>query len=475
MNRTLARCFALAMAVALLTQCAAPALPSVSTSTTVPASTAAGAAVLPSPLPAATQPPSATPAPSPTLAPSPTPPPTPTLAQLSPTATLAPLSADERARIFERLWDLVRQRYLYPNYRGLNWAAIHDEYAPKVAAADDPAAFYALLSQMIDRLGDDHTRFETPQEVAEEAARSTGVLTYGGIGVTIRDDPAGALVTRLAPGGPADMAGVRLRDVIVAIGGVPISDTASFGSAGPEGAVRGDPGTTVVLTVRTRGEAPRDVTVTRQVIPGDAFPPVEAARLPGTRVGVLAIESFDREDLVTLVRDRLDDLLAGGALSGLIVDVRDNGGGYIEVMLETLALFIDGGSIGSSASRRSRSDLAIPGGEVVPGFADLPIVVLINEGTASAAEMFAAGMRVRGRGRLVGATTAGNTENLVLHNFDDGSRLWLAEYAYRLPDGSLIEDVGVRPDREVRAQWWRFEPIDDPQIKAALALLGAAR
>ncbi|HRC77260.1 MAG TPA: S41 family peptidase, partial [Kouleothrix sp.] len=129
----------------------------------------------------------------------------------------------------------------------------------------------------------------------------------------------------------------------------------------------------------------------------------------------------------------------------------------------------------SSASRRSRSDLAIPGGEVVPGFADLPIVVLINEGTASAAEMFAAGMRVRGRGRLVGATTAGNTENLVLHNFDDGSRLWLAEYAYRLPDGSLIEDVGVRPDREVRAQWWRFEPIDDPQIKAALALLGAAR
>jgi C-terminal processing protease CtpA/Prc len=111
----------------------------------------------------------------------------------------------------------------------------------------------------------------------------------------------------------------------------------------------------------------------------------------------------------------------------------------------------------------------------VPGIENVPIAVLIDGGTASAAEMFAAGMRVRNRAVLVGETTAGNTENLVLHNFTDGSRLWLAEYAYRLPGGALIEDTGVQPDRAIAAEWWRFDPADDPQVQAALAALHHGR
>ncbi len=226
------------------------------------------------------------------------------------------------------------------------------------------------------------------------------------------------------------------------------------------------------LLVGSPGATPRELSLTREVIPADAFPPAEGRRIRGTRVGLLLIDTFDREDLVTLVRDQLDDLLAPGPLTGLIIDVRDNGGGYIDVMLDILALFVDGGSIGSSSSRRGREDLEIPGGQVVPGLADLPIVVLTSDGTASAAEMFAAGMRVRQRATMVGTTTAGNTENLVLYNFSDGSRLWLAEYAYRLPNGELIEGVGVAPDRLVAAKWWRFDPADDPQVQAALAALG---
>lgn len=175
------------------------------------------------------------------------------------------------------------------------------------------------------------------------------------------------------------------------------------------------------------------------MIPADAFPPAEGRRIRGTRVGLLLIDTFDREDLVTLVRDQLDDLLAPGPLTGLIIDVRDNGGGYIDVMLDILALFVDGGSIGSSSSRRGREDLGSLAARLCRSLADLPIVVLTSDGTASAAEMFAAGMRVRQRcATMVGTTTAGNTENLVLHNFSDGSRLWLAEYAYRLPNGELI-------------------------------------
>lgn len=432
--------------------------------------------VAPSPTLTATLRPTFTPTAVPTAVPTPTatPSPTPTFEPLEPTATLAPLSGDERSELFDQAWNLVRRRYLYPDYRGVDWPAVREEFAPQVAAAETPEQFYGLMRAMIDRLGDDHTRYVSPQQVAEEEARSQGSLIYGGIGVTIRDDEGGALITRVAAGGPADEAGLQPRDLIVAIGGTPISDTVAFGPEGPEGAVRGAPGTPLLLMVRSPGDLAREVQLTRRVIPADAFPPVEARRLAGTQVGLLLIDTFEREDLTALVRDQLDDLLARGPLDGLILDVRDNGGGFIEVMLDTLGLFADGGSIGSSASRRAREELTIPDGQLAPGLEDVPIVVLIGEGTASAAEMFAAGMRARERATLIGTTSAGNTENLVLHNFSDGSRLWLAEYAYRLPDGSLIEDVGVQPDQVVEARWWRFAPEDDPQVRAALAALASA-
>jgi C-terminal processing protease CtpA/Prc len=88
--------------------------------------------------------------------------------------------------------------------------------------------------------------------------------------------------------------------------------------------------------------------------------------------------------------------------------------------------------------------------------------------------MFAAGMQALGRGRVVGAPSAGNTENLAPYGFADGSRLWLAEYAYRLPDDTPLEGRGVRPDRVVLAEYWRFASDHDPQVLAALEELRVA-
>ncbi len=152
--------------------------------------------------------------------------------------------------------------------------------------------------------------------------------------------------------------------------------------------------------------------------------------------------------------------------------MRDNGGGRLDLMLATIGMFVDGGTIGSSAGRDQENRLRVPGGQVLAGLADTPIAVLVGPESASAAEMFAAGMRVLGRARIVGMPSSGNTENLVPHDFEDGSRLWLAELNYRLPDGSEIEGQGVQPDRVVDVEWWRYEPADDPQIKAAIEELG---
>ncbi len=426
----------------------------------------------PTPQPTSTRHPTATPTviPSPTITPSPTvtPSPTITLVPLRPTPTLMPLTGEQRADLFNQLWTRVRDNYVYTDYGGVDWEGVRAEFAPRVVTATTEAEFYGLLREMIERLGDEHSRFESPQDVAAETARFNGNLNYGGIGALVRTVEEGGLIIQVTKGGPAATAGIEPRDLILAVEGIPFIDTAAFGPHGPIGAVRGTPGTTVMLTVRSPGSLPRTVPVMRRAIQTDAFIEVEAQILPGTRVGLLRLDTFNSENLVERVRTRLVQLTTEMPLEGLIVDVRTNSGGRVDMLLNILALFNHGGLIGSQSGQNFRADLTVPTGAALPQLAGVPIVVLTGPETVSAAEMFAVGMQVLGRARIVGLPSAGNTENLRGHDLYDGSRLWLAELTYRLPDGRLIEEIGVQPDRVVDADWWQFEPAQDPQIQAAL-------
>lgn len=425
----------------------------------------------PTPLPSSTITASPTPLPSPTITPSPTP----TFVPIDPTATLVPLSSAQHEEIFNQIWTLVRDNYVYEDYGGVDWAAVRAEFAPQVAAVATTTDFYGLMREMILRLDDEHSRFESPQDVAEEEAFFRGNLSYGGIGAIVRTVEEGGLIVSLAADGPAAEVGLQPRDLILAINSIPFTNTTAFGPAGPISAVRGEPGSTVQLTVRSTGLAPRDVQVTRRAIPSEAFPNVEAERLPDTNIGLLAIYTFNAENLDQHIREQLNRLTQAAPLEGLIIDVRNNGGGRVDLLLNTLAFFIDGGIIGSQSGRAFRSELTVPNGQTLPQLAEVPVVVLTTEETVSAAEMFAAGMQTLGRAQVIGTNTAGNTENLRSHNFSDGSRLWLAELTYRLPDGSLIEGQGVVPNREVDAAWWNYTPLQDPQIQAAITELQARR
>jgi C-terminal peptidase prc len=385
---------------------------------------------------------------------------------------LAPLDSDLRLQVFDQVWTLVRDRYVYQDYRGLDWNAIRDEFAPRVGAAASAEEFYTLMRELIDRLGDDHSGFQTPQDVAQQEEEFRGTLQYAGIGAMVRESDDGGVITRLANGGPAQQAGLQPRELILAVNGIPYSDTERLGSGGLIGRVRGAPGTQVMLLVRGRDGITRDVTIVRNVIPSDAFPSVEGQRLPGSNVGFVLIDTFYLENLDQLVADKIDELLATGPLDALIIDVRDNGGGRVDLMLKTIGLFVDGNTVGKGIGRRSSYDLNVPGGTTIPMLQDVPIAVLVSEETVSAGEIFSAGMQLLGRAKIVGVPSAGNTENLSGHTLDDGSQLWLAEWAYTLPDGTLIEGRGVQPDRVVEAEWWRFEPQNDPQVIAARELLG---
>ena len=406
--------------------------------------------------------------PSATPLPTATPEPTPTFIPLTPTATLTPLSVEQHNEVFTQVWELIRDRYVYSDYRGLDWNAIQEEFAPRVAAATTTEEFYTLMYELIDRLGDEHTRFVSPREVADEQARFNGELSYGGIGASVRAVDEGGLITQLAEGGPAEEAGLQIRDIIVQVEGVDFNDPTAFGPGGPLSKVRGVPGTYVNLSILSPDGAIREVPVIRRIIESEAFSSVSAQLLPGTQIGLLTIDTFFVDALDQMVREQLETLTEDQELEGLIIDVRGNGGGRVDLMLATIGLFVDGGSIGNTAGRNRSSELTVPRGSLMPQFVNVPIVVLTGSETVSAAEMFAAGMQVLGRARTVGTASAGNTENLLSHDLADGSRLWLAELAYQLPNGDLIEGQGVQPDIEVDTEWWRYIPSEDPQIQAAI-------
>lgn len=382
-----------------------------------------------------------------------------------------PLTSVQREQLFDQVWTVVRDNYVYDDYNGRDWDAIRAAFAPRVRAAVTPDEFYQVIRDMIIELDDDHSWFESPQDVVASQGRFYGHLEYSGIGAIMRVVTDGWLVMQVARAGPAEEAGLQPREIVVAVDGVAVPQLIAMRGAGALHVVRGPPGSRIELTVRSIEGITRQIEIMRRAIPASAFQQVEVERLPGTQIGILRIGTFNIDRLDEHVQYNLEQLVAGEPLTGLIIDIRSNSGGRVDYMLKTLALFVDGGIIGSQRGRFFSADLVVPTGMTLPALAEVPLVVLIGPETISAAEMFTAGLRRLRQAHVVGMPSAGNTENMRAHEFFDGSRLWLAELAYHLPDGTLIEGQGIMPDQVVDVEWWHFAPADDPQIQAAVARL----
>ncbi len=436
------------------------ALAGCGTAAVAPAATLAPAATARSPLPPASATPLPTAAPTPTALPTSTPLPDPPTA--APTATSAPLSAARRAQIFSEVWTLVKTDYLYPDFDGLDWDAIRVEYAARVAAVENDEAFYRLMEELIGRLNDGHSRFVPPAAVADEDAFSSGHELHAGIGVVTIPSRDGAFIQLVLPGSPAERAGLRPRDRILAV-----NDRAY---SSDDGDLQGPPGTTVRLSVVRPGERPRDVVLVRQELQGRIAP--YARRFPG-EIGYIWVSTLWVSDMDEQVNGALTELLAAGKLNGLILDLRGNRGGWGNVMNGILGHFVRG-QVGVFFKRTSTRPLVIS----APAGPDLRamrgrLAVLIDQDTASYAELIAAILQREARAIVVGMPSAGNTETIYAHALSDGSRLWLAQEGFRMQDGTSLENHGVQPDSLVDVDWKRYSEDDDPVLLEALRLLGA--
>jgi carboxyl-terminal processing protease len=416
-----------------------------------------------------TQPPPS-PTPQPTATATLTPPPTatntpvPTLTRM---AVIDPLAMTRQLASFEELWGIVQRDYLYPDFNGLDWEAVHQEYRQRIEAGLSDEEYYQAMAEMIFSLGDDHSMYLSPSEAREEDQMRQGEVDYTGIGVRgiVVPEKRSLAVLLVYPGSPADQAGIKMHDNILEVDGQPVVSEAGA----RQNLLPGPEGTTINVTVQSPGEEPRVLPITRQRVGGAQPVPYEVFVTPqGKRIGYIFIYSFVDTSLADNVAQALREMSAEAPLDGLILDNRFNPGGSSDVLLDTMNYFASG-RVGYIAERQRDNPLDVPGVDI-GGSQTLPLVVLVGEGTASFGEVFAGVLKNLGRAALIGEQTDGNVEILSVYNLTDGSRAQIATFTFRppRPTNENWEETGIIPDQSVSSNWEEITQETDPVIQAAL-------
>jgi carboxyl-terminal processing protease len=341
------------------------------------------------------------------------------------TSTIASASTQSQSNGLE----LVNQAY----------QIIQQHYVDR-SAVQQTQLEYGAISGMVDSLGDTgHSRFLTPQMVKEENNFTQGL--FEGIGAEVSLNNNGQVVI-VAPidGSPAQAAGVKPGDIMLKVDGV---DLTGLSLSDVVSKVLGPAGTQVTITLQDPGTgAIRDVTITRAKI---TIRNVTWVMLPGTTIADVRIAAFS-QGVTKDLRTALQQIQAQGATS-IVLDLRNDPGGLLDEAIGVASQFLGSGKVllVKDAQGNEQSYPVRSGGLAVK----IPMVVLVNQGTASAAEIVAGALQDAHRATLMGATTFGT--GTVLNGFPlpDGSQILLATEEWLTPAGRVIWHKGIAPDVSV--------------------------
>lgn len=333
---------------------------------------------------------------------------------------------------------------------------VRSEY---VTEEKDQELIEAAIQGMLKSL-DPHSRYLSPKSFQDMQVQSSG--EYGGLGleVTIRD---GAVkVVSPIDGTPAARAGVEAGDYITGINGKSILGE-SLSDAVDQ--MRGPPGAPITITIARKGEnEPLDFTIVREVITIRSV----TSRLEGDDLGYLRVSLFN-ENTGELARKAIEELKASAKtpLKGLILDLRNNPGGRLTQAVEISSLFLDSGEVVSTRGRDPRDIERYNArkGDMLNG---LPIVVLINAGSASASEIVAGAIQDRERGTLIGMQSfgKGSVQTVIPLNSGRDGAVVLTTARYYTPAGRSIQATGITPDIEISHR--RIKKSDNSTTEADL-------
>jgi carboxyl-terminal processing protease len=338
---------------------------------------------------------------------------------------------------------------------------LHRVEAEYVDDVDEHALVEEAVRGMVGAL-DEHSAFLDRDEYEEMQASTAG--SYPGIGIEVEAATGGVRVLRPVQGAPAARAGVQAGDLIVAIDGTPVGADVDEAIT----RMRGRAGTVVRIAVERAGAAKHlEFALRRTQVEVHSV----ASQLLEPGYGYLRITQFSettRADVERAVRELKRE--AGAApLAGLVIDLRNNPGGLLDSAVEVADDFLDGGNIVSAEGRTedARFRMDAEAGELLPG---TPVVVLVNGGSASAAEILAGALRDNHRATLVGHKTYGKGSVQTIMPLTDGRALKLTTSRYFTPSGASINQVGLLPDLLYAGEDLAPAELDDtPSAKPTLA------
>jgi carboxyl-terminal processing protease len=397
------------------------------------------------------------------------------------------MSARERVKVFDQVWHLVGEKYYDPNFNGVNWGALRDRYRPQAQAASCDEGLYTVLKEMSGWLHDAHTRFRSPAE--RQRARRLQATTPG---LSISEVDGKPVIVNVESDSEASRAGLEPGMFITSVDGMPFS--ARLAKVGEEvgdssstrarallsyyEVLAGEPGTNVRLGVEREDGSSFDVELPRHTVP--ISPPLTSRLLP-SGYGYIKIEMF-RDAVAKQFRA---ELVKFRTAPGLIIDLRGNPGGDFDGVLGVADnFFSERVSFGRIITRSGKSPslmlriFGVPselqvgdvGREVYSGH----LVVLVNEASGSASEIFAAGMQETRRAAIVGRQTCGCVLASVAHTVKGGGEVDISEFGIVTGKGKRLEGVGVIPDVIVPLTVDDLRQHHDATLKQAVAVLNSS-
>lgn len=322
---------------------------------------------------------------------------------------------------------------------------------------------YAAIRGMTDGFNDSHTGFLTPEQNLERRQRQRGQAGFTGVGVVLMPKDDKFFVWTLIPGGPAQAAGVHEFDRIqrindISTGGMSVDQVSSM--------IRGAAGTPVTLTLQRAGVAePLAVTIVRAPI---LVPSIFKTELLDGGIGYIRLYQFV-ERTGRDVRAALTGLQAQG-MRALVLDLRGNSGGYLHELNSVLNALLPFGLPVYTEMRQGGSVRVVRTMQVPLVPPTLPVVLMVDEGSASAAELLAAAIKENHRGSLVGVKTSGAVEASVTIDLSDGSSLSITTFRLATGRGVRLEGAGVEPDVAAELTLADLEGGTDRQLVAAVRL-----
>ncbi|MEH2368921.1 carboxyl-terminal processing protease CtpA [Nostoc sp.] len=380
------------------------------------------------------------------------------------TLTQPALALTREQKLVSEVWRIVNRTYLDETFNHQNWAAVRQKVLEKPLA--DSNASYEAIGKMLKSLDDPFTRFLDPEQYRSLQVNTSGELTGVGLQIALNSENGKLEVVAPIAGSPADKAGIRPRDRILKIEGVS-TENLTLDEAATR--MRGPSGSLVTLVIERDGEAETEIRLTRDRI---ALNPVVSdlrVSAEGTPIGYLRLTQFNANASTELAH-AISSLEKKGA-AAYILDLRNNPGGLLQSGIEIARLWLDSGTIVYTVNRQG-----IQGSFEASGasLTNDPLIILVNQGTASASEILAGALQDNGRAQLVGETTFGKGLIQSLFELSDGSGLAVTIAKYETPQHRDINKLGIKPDKVISQPAINREQIAteaDLQYQAALELL----